>query len=178
VIEFTRQFNSDELKIVYLEDYDRSLGALLTGGVDLWLNTPKRPYEASGTSGMKAVLNGVPSRRRHRMGDHDTDMDEANSLYEQLEKVILPLFYGQLDAWRRIMRSTIALNGPYFNTQRTLEQYVLKAYAGVSPGVGSGSGALVSEHIRHLSRFRHFGCFQPSQKVHKRKFTKTIGGPT
>ena len=61
VIELARQFSSDELKIVYLENYDWSLGALLTGGVDLWLNTPKRPYEASGTSGMKAALNGVPS---------------------------------------------------------------------------------------------------------------------
>ena len=61
VIELTRQLSSDELKIVYLEDYDWSLGALLTAGVDLWLNTPKRPYEASGTSGMKAALNGVPS---------------------------------------------------------------------------------------------------------------------
>jgi glucan phosphorylase len=61
VILLTRQLTSDELKIVYLEDYDWDLGALLTGGVDLWLNTPKRPYEASGTSGMKAALNGVPS---------------------------------------------------------------------------------------------------------------------
>src|SRR3984885_5423674 len=59
VIELTRQLNSDELKIVYLEDYDWALGALLTAGVDLRLNSPKRPYEASGTSGMKAALNGV-----------------------------------------------------------------------------------------------------------------------
>jgi glycogen phosphorylase len=143
IFEFTRQLNSDELKIVYLEDYDWSLGALLTGGVDLWLNTPKRPYEASGTSGMKAALNGVPSLSvldgwwiegwiegvtGWAIGDHDTDWDEANSLYRQLEQVILPLFYRQQDAWRHIMRSTIALNGPYFNTQRMLEQYVLKAY--------------------------------------------------
>jgi starch phosphorylase len=92
---------------------------------------------------MKAALNGVPSLSvldgwwiegwiegvtGWAIGDHDTDMDEANSLYQQLEQVILPLFYGQQDAWRRIMRSTIALNGPYFNTQRMLEQYVLKAY--------------------------------------------------
>jgi glucan phosphorylase len=68
VIELTRQLCSDELKIVYLEDYDWSLGALLTGGVDLWLNTPKRPHEASGTSGMKAALNGVPSLRSSTAG--------------------------------------------------------------------------------------------------------------
>ena len=143
MIELTRQLNSDELKIVYLEDYDWSLGALLTGGVDLWLNTPKRPYEASGTSGMKAALNGVPSLSvldgwwiegwnegvtGWAISDHDDEIDEANSLYERLEQVILPLYYGQPDAWRRIMRSTIAINGPYFNTQRMLKQYVLKAY--------------------------------------------------
>jgi starch phosphorylase len=143
VIEFTRQLGSDELKIVYLENYDWSLGALLTGGVDLWLNTPKRPYEASGTSGMKAALNGVPSLSvldgwwiegwiegvtGWAINDHEEEHDEANSLYERLEQVILPLFYGRPDEWRRIMRSTIALNGPYFNTQRMLEQYVLNAY--------------------------------------------------
>jgi starch phosphorylase len=143
VIELTRQLASDELKIAYLEDYDWSLGALLTGGVDLWLNTPKRPYEASGTSGMKAALNGVPSLSvldgwwiegcyegvtGWSIDDHDEETDEANSLYQRLEQVILPLFYGQHDAWRRIMRSTIAINGSYFNTQRMLKQYVRKAY--------------------------------------------------
>src|SRR5271163_1283651 len=143
VIELTRQLSSDELRIVYLEDYDWSLGALLTGGVDLWLNTPKRPYEASGTSGMKAALNGVPSFSvldgwwiegwnegvtGWAIGDHDDEIDEANSLYERLEQVILPLFYGQHDAWRRVMRATIAIHGPYFNTPRLLEQYVLNAY--------------------------------------------------
>ena len=143
VIELTRQLSSDELKIVYLEDYDWSLGALLTGGVDLWLNTPKRPYEASGTSGMKGALNGVPSLSvldgwwiegwndgvtGWAISDHDDEIHEADSLYERLEQVILPLYYGQHDAWRRVMRATIAINGPYFNTQRMLKQYVLKAY--------------------------------------------------
>jgi glycogen phosphorylase len=119
------------------------LGALLTAGVDLWLNTPKRPYEASGTSGMKAALNGVPSLSildgwwiegwnegvtGWAISDHDDEIHEANSLYERLEQVILPLYYGQPDSWRRIMRSTIAINGPYFNTQRMLQQYVSKAY--------------------------------------------------
>src|ERR1700761_685285 len=143
VIELTRQLSSDELKIAYLEDYDWALGALLTGGVDLWLNTPKRPYEASGTSGMKAALNGVPSLSvldgwwiegcnegvtGWAISDHEDEVQEANSLYERLEKLILPLYYGHHDAWRRIMRSTIAINGPYFNTQRMLKQYVSKAY--------------------------------------------------
>jgi glycogen phosphorylase len=61
VIQLAQQLDSDALHIVYLENYEWTLGALLTGGVDVWLNTPKRPYEASGTSGMKAALNGVPS---------------------------------------------------------------------------------------------------------------------
>jgi glycogen phosphorylase len=62
------------------------------------------------------------------LSDHDDELEEANELYARLEQVILPLFYGPQDAWRRIMRSTIAINGPYFNTERMLKQYVLKAY--------------------------------------------------
>ena len=61
VVEDAAKLSSDRLRIVYLENYDWSLGALLTAGVDVWVNTPRRPYEASGTSGMKAALNGVPS---------------------------------------------------------------------------------------------------------------------
>lgn len=143
VIERAKKLNSDVLKIVYLENYEWTLGALMTGGVDLWLNTPKRPYEASGTSGMKAALNGVPSLSildgwwiegwiegvtGWAIADHDEEAGEANSLYEHLEQTILPLYTRQPGQWQRIMRSTIALNGSYFNTQRMLEQYVLNAY--------------------------------------------------
>jgi starch phosphorylase len=143
VVELAKTLNSDVLKIVYLENYEWALGALLTGGVDVWLNTPKRPYEASGTSGMKAALNGVPSLSildgwwiegwiegvtGWAIEDHEDEAAEANSLYDQLEHVLLPLYYGQPQQWRRIMRSTIALNGSFFNTQRMLEQYVVNAY--------------------------------------------------
>jgi len=143
VIELAKKLNSDALQIVYLENYEWTLGALLTGGVDVWLNTPKRPYEASGTSGMKAALNGVPSLSildgwwiegwiegvtGWAIEDHEDEAAEANSLYDQLEHVLLPLFYEQPQQWRRIMRSTIALNGSFFNTQRMLEQYVVNAY--------------------------------------------------
>ncbi|QNI31747.1 alpha-glucan family phosphorylase [Alloacidobacterium dinghuense] len=143
VIELAKKLNSDALHIVYLENYEWTLGALLTGGVDVWLNTPKRPYEASGTSGMKAALNGVPSLSildgwwiegwiegvtGWAIEDHEDEAAEANSLYEHLEHVLLPLFYEQPQQWRRIMRSTIALNGSFFNTQRMLEQYVVNAY--------------------------------------------------
>jgi glycogen phosphorylase len=143
VIEMAKQLNSDSLKIVYLENYEWTLGALMTGGVDLWLNTPKRPYEASGTSGMKAALNGVPSLSvldgwwiegwiegvtGWAIADRDEEDGEAASLYEHLEQTILPLYTREPEQWQRIMRSTIALNGSYFNTQRMLEQYVLNAY--------------------------------------------------
>ncbi|MGC1297905.1 MAG: alpha-glucan family phosphorylase [Alloacidobacterium sp.] len=143
VIELAKKLNSDTLRVVYLENYEWTLGALLTGGVDVWLNTPKRPYEASGTSGMKAALNGVPSLSildgwwiegwiegvtGWAIEDHEDEAAEANSLYDQLEHVLLPLYYQQPQQWRRIMRSTIALNGSFFNTQRMLEQYVVNAY--------------------------------------------------
>jgi glycogen phosphorylase len=143
VIELSKELSESALKIVYLENYEWQLGALLTGGVDLWLNTPRRPYEASGTSGMKAALNGVPSLSildgwwiegwiegvtGWAIDDHEDEQGEANSLYEHLEQTILPLFYQDRAQWRRIMRSTIALNGSFFNTQRMLEQYVINAY--------------------------------------------------
>ncbi|MBV8630630.1 MAG: alpha-glucan family phosphorylase [Silvibacterium sp.] len=157
VIELSHSLSSDVLKIVYLENYEWSLAALLTGGVDLWLNTPKRPYEASGTSGMKAALNGIPSLSildgwwiegwiegvtGWAITDHDEDAGEARSLYDHLE-VILPFFYKQPEQWRRIMRSTIALNGSYFNTQRMLEQYVQNAYFPETP-VQASANALES----------------------------------
>ncbi|HEX4007771.1 MAG TPA: alpha-glucan family phosphorylase [Acidobacteriaceae bacterium] len=143
VVELSNELRNSALQIVYLENYDWKLGALLTGGVDLWLNTPRRPYEASGTSGMKAALNGVPSLSildgwwiegwiegvtGWAIDDHDDESGEANSLYEHLEQTILPLYYKDQGQWRRIMRSTIALNGSFFNTQRMLEQYVINAY--------------------------------------------------
>ena len=143
VIELAHELSNGQLKIVYLENYEWKLGRLLTGGVDLWLNTPKRPYEASGTSGMKAALNGVPSLSildgwwiegwiegvtGWAIEDHEHEADEAGSLYSQLEDTILPLFYKQPEQWRRVMRSSIALNGSFFNTQRMVEQYALNAY--------------------------------------------------
>jgi starch phosphorylase len=143
VIELAHELSSDLLKIVYLENYAWKLGALLTGGVDLWLNTPKRPYEASGTSGMKAALNGVPSLSildgwwiegwiegvtGWAIEDREDEAGEAASLYEHLEETILPLYYQRPEQWQQIMRSAIALNGSFFNTQRMIEQYIVNAY--------------------------------------------------
>lgn len=141
---------SDAIKIVYLEDYDWELGRLITGGVDVWLNTPEPPMEASGTSGMKAALNGVPSlsipdgwwlegciegqtgwsigedaREPERRQD---GMRDAASLYEKLETQVVPTFCKERERFVSMMRQAIALNGAFFNTQRMLSQYVLKAY--------------------------------------------------
>jgi glycogen phosphorylase len=139
--------------IVFLDDYDLNLGAKLTAGGDLWLNTPQYPLEASGTSGMKAALNGVPSLsildgwwvegniegvtgwsigETHR-GDPgpETPVDnayDAESLYSKLEGVILPLFYGSRERYLDVMRHAIAINGSFFNTQRMVQQYITDAY--------------------------------------------------
>jgi starch phosphorylase len=136
-----------QVRVVYLENYDMALGKLLCSGVDVWLNTPLRPQEASGTSGMKAALNGVPSFsvldgwwvEGHiegvtgwSIGDLTTPENdsaaEAASLYDKLERVILPLYYREPDKFAQVMRSAIALNGSFFNTQRMISQYLKNAY--------------------------------------------------
>jgi glycogen phosphorylase len=141
----------DEIKIVYLEDYDIELGKLITSGVDVWLNTPLPPNEASGTSGMKAALNGIPSlsildgwwieghiegvtgwsigNNGRGMSENSHNREEdAVSLYEKLEGEVMPLFYNNQDRFIDVMRHTIALNGSFFNTHRMVQQYVLNAY--------------------------------------------------
>jgi starch phosphorylase len=137
----------DTVKVVYLENYDMNLGALLTSGSDIWLNNPLRPLEASGTSGMKAALNGVPSLsvldgwwiEGHiegvtgwSIGDDDElpvdPGEDINELYYKLERVILPLFYGMPLRFAEVMRGAIALNGSFFNTQRMVSQYLRNAY--------------------------------------------------
>ncbi len=136
----------DKIKIVYVENYDILWGQFITSGVDLWLNTPQRPYEASGTSGMKAALNGVPSLsvpdgwwfEGHVEGVTGWDIgqeevsessaQEVADLYNKLEHIVLPMFYGRPDAYTGVMRSTIALNGSFFNTQRMVSQYLLNAF--------------------------------------------------
>jgi starch phosphorylase len=143
VIEAGAKLNSEHLRIVYLENYEWDLGAILTGGADLWLNTPRRPYEASGTSGMKAAMNGVPSLSTldgwwiegciegatgWAIAESEDEVQEAESLYDKLENEILPLFYHYPDRWAEIMRMAMAINGSFFNTHRMLYQYVTNAY--------------------------------------------------
>jgi starch phosphorylase len=137
----------DEVRVVYLEDYNMSLAKLICSGVDLWLNTPQRPHEASGTSGMKAAMNGIPSfsvldgwwveghvegvtgwsiEEGPTSGSHPDQ--EVASLYDKLERVILPMFYQQPEAYASVMRYAIAINGSFFHSQRMLLQYVKNAY--------------------------------------------------
>jgi starch phosphorylase len=140
----------NEIGIAYLTNYDIELAKQLTAGVDIWLNTPIPPLEASGTSGMKAALNGVPSLsildgwwiegciegvtgwaigENSRVTEKDVDPSkDAQSLYQKLEKIVVPLFYHDRERFVDVMSNAIALNGSFFNTQRMMQQYVLKAY--------------------------------------------------
>jgi starch phosphorylase len=143
VVEVGAKLSSDMLRVVYLENYDWALGALLTAGVDVWVNTPQRPYEASGTSGMKAALNGVPSLSildgwwiegciegytGWAIEDGADDAEEAASLYHKLETSVVPLYLADPEQWATLMRNTIAFNGSYFNTNRMVKQYTRNSY--------------------------------------------------
>jgi starch phosphorylase len=147
-----KEILKNDINLVYLANYDIELGKLITSGVDVWLNTPEPPFEASGTSGMKAALNGVPSLSildgwwvegciegvtgwaigedaRAMSENHSPDRSkDAASLYDKLEKVVIPTFYGYRGRFINVMCHSIALNGSFFNTQRMILQYVLKAY--------------------------------------------------
>jgi starch phosphorylase len=143
VVEDAAKYSNNLLRVIYLENYAWDLGALLTAGVDVWVNTPRRPYEASGTSGMKAALNGVPSLSildgwwiegciegvtGWAIEDGASDDEEADSLYHKLEAAVVPLYLDAPEKWARLMRATLAFNGSYFNTNRMVKQYIRNAY--------------------------------------------------
>ncbi len=136
----------DAVRVIYVPDYDMETAAHLVAGVDLWLNTPQKPQEASGTSGMKAALNGVPSLsvldgwwiEGHVEGvtgwaigggwNEETSLaGESASLYAKLDH-IMDLYYNQPDEYARIMAAAIALNGSFFTAQRMVLQYTTRAY--------------------------------------------------
>ena len=143
---------SGEIKIVYLANYDMDLAKKMTSGVDVWLNTPQRPREASGTSGMKACHNGVlnisvfdgwwlegyiKDVTGWGIGPKPTDVIEdleadnsvdANDLYNKLENEIIPMFYTNKQKWMNLVRHNIALNASFFNTHRMIQQYITNAY--------------------------------------------------
>lgn len=132
------------ISIVYLPDYDLALAQMLTAGADVWFNTPLPPLEASGTSGMKAAFNGVPSLSildgwwiegciegvtGWAIGDA-TGLAESSMLYDKLENTVLPLYYARSDGgWVRLMKGAISKNASYFNSHRMMRRYATEAYA-------------------------------------------------
>lgn len=140
------------IAVAFLANYDMALAKVLCAGVDVWLNTPLPPLEASGTSGMKAAVNGVPSLsvldgwwiEGHvegvtgwAIGDRieaglepQSGLDDrhAAALYEKLGERVIPCYYHDRERFIEIMRHTIALNGGFFNTHRMVTQYLHDAY--------------------------------------------------
>jgi starch phosphorylase len=151
IFQLSRDFN-EHVTVLYLPNYDMYRAKLLVAGVDVWLNTPLRPMEASGTSGMKAAVNGVINfsvldgwwieghiedltgwsigpRQRVVKDDPETSRQiDVEDLYTKLENKILPLFYKDHERWLDMMAYNIALNGSFFNTHRMVSQYVMQAY--------------------------------------------------
>ena len=144
-------FFGDKLKIVYLPNYNMDVASRIIPGVDAWLNNPLRPLEASGTSGMKAALNGVPNFsvldgwwiEGHiegvtgwSIGPPSTETttnvnhsdEDAKDLYKKLEETILPLYYEDRAGWIKLMKNAIGKNAYYFNTHVMMRRYVTDAY--------------------------------------------------
>jgi starch phosphorylase len=139
-----------DVTLAFVANYDIELAKKYVAGVDLWLNNPEPPKEASGTSGMKAALNGVPSlstldgwwlegaaegRTGWSIGEAPVgaaappDMARHGAaMYDKLEKVIVPLYAERREGYVGVMRDAIAVNGPVFSTQRMVEQYALRGY--------------------------------------------------
>jgi len=140
-----------ELDVVYLENYNMEMAGKLTSGVDLWLNTPLPPYEASGTSGMKAAHNGVINFSvldgwwvegcvegltgwaigpfpDQVLDEQQRRKKEINDLYNKLEYVIIPMYYERNDAWVTTMKNSIGKVAYYFNTHRMMRSYATDAY--------------------------------------------------
>jgi len=138
--------------VAFLEDYDMAVGRVLTRGCDVWLNTPRRPMEASGTSGMKAAMNGTlnlsvldgwwPEGCEHgvtgwAIGDGpvagDPDAHDLRALYDTLEREVLPGF-AHPARWTRMMRASIRMAVERFSAERMVEEYFRRLYSVTSPG--------------------------------------------
>ncbi|MEO8445204.1 MAG: alpha-glucan family phosphorylase [Gammaproteobacteria bacterium] len=133
-----------EIPVAYLPNYDIALARLLVSGVDVWVNTPLPPLEASGTSGMKAAFNGVPSLSvldgwwiegcldgltGWRVGARGSDpATHGDALYTRLERDVLPLYHGDPAGWARVMLGAITKNAAQFNSHRMMRRYATEAY--------------------------------------------------
>lgn len=139
------------VRVIYLNNYNMDVAYRLLPGIDLWLNNPLRPMEASGTSGMKAALNGVPNfsvldgwwieghiegitgwsigppPTESTLNENHAEADAAD-LYNKLENIILPTYYDNRPEWIRIMKNAIGKNAYYFNTHVMMRRYVTEAY--------------------------------------------------
>lgn len=152
-----REALKDKIQIVYLKNYNMDTALKIVSGVDVWLNTPLRPLEASGTSGMKAAHNGVvnfsvldgwwieghiegytgwsigpdPTEKGQSsdlMDIKSADGRDAEDLYHKLENIIIPLYYSDRHRWIRMMQNAIGKNAYYFNCHRMMRRYVTEAY--------------------------------------------------
>jgi starch phosphorylase len=141
----------NKIKMAYLKDYDMGIALKMVSGVDIWLNTPLRPREASGTSGMKAAHNGVmnfsvldgwwieghiegytgwsigPNPTETTLVDN-LDTRDADDFYNKLDQIIIPMFYNHRPTWVRMMQNAIGKNAYYFNCHRMMRRYVTEAY--------------------------------------------------
>ena len=139
--DYIKELKND-ISIVYVENYDMEVAQHLIPGVDIWLNTPNPPMEASGTSGIKAAFNGVPHLsvldgwwiEGHIEGvtgwsieHHGNDDKDALGLYLKLEEIILPLFYERKHEWQDVMKAAISKNSR-FNSHHMMRRYVAEAY--------------------------------------------------
>lgn len=142
IAELVRAAKRYSNSVVFLQNYDMQIGRLLTRGCDVWLNNPRRPLEASGTSGMKAAMNGVlnlsvldgwwPEGCEHgvngwQIGDgyeneKDQDDHDLGSLYNVLQNQVLPTYYNDRPRWQRMMQASIAM-AKRFTSDRMLQQY-------------------------------------------------------
>jgi starch phosphorylase len=141
----------EEIKIVYLANYDMDLAAKLVSGVDVWLNTPLRPLEASGTSGMKAAHNGVINfsvldgwwiegwiegvtgwaigpQPNENVSAEEGRRRELDDLYNKLECIVVPMFYSRRDDWIKMMKNSIGKIAYHFNSHRMMQRYATEAY--------------------------------------------------
>jgi len=141
----------EEIKIVYLANYDMDLAAKLVSGVDVWLNTPLRPLEASGTSGMKAAHNGVINfsvldgwwiegwiegvtgwaigpQPNENVSAEEGRRRELDDLYNKLEYIVVPMFYSRRDEWIKMMKNSIGKIAYHFNSHRMMQRYATEAY--------------------------------------------------
>ena len=137
---------SGAIPMAYFPNYNMELASIIISGVDVWLNTPLRPYEASGTSGMKAAFNGIPSLSildgwwiegciegvtGWAVGNEsDSPEGDAKYLYQKLENVVLPLYHTDRAAWLYLMKGVICKNASFFNSHRMMQRYAIETYIG------------------------------------------------